>query len=49
MEKRCLFCSEVLQEIEVLGDANNHGLETIDEAAQAAAAAESSTPADPVN
>ena len=35
LEKRCLFCSEVLQEIaECAGKATNHGLETVDDAPQ---------------
>ena len=59
MEKRCLFRAEVLQEIAVLGDPNNHGLQTVDEAAEADGemaaeeaaeeAAEPSTPAASVN
>ena len=52
MEKRCLFRAEVLQEIAVLSNANNRGLQTVDEAAAAdeaagadeAAAADTATP-----
>ena len=35
LEKRCLFCSEVLQEIaECTAQATNHGLQTVDDAPQ---------------
>ena len=40
MESRCLFRGEVLQEIAALGNANNHGLQTVDEAAEDDEAAE---------
>ena len=46
MEKRCLFRLEVLQEIAVFSNADNHGLQTVDEAAEAdeATAADAATP-----